>query len=624
MELNRRDFLKGSLIAGSAAALGGLAACSPAPKESAESKDEKDEKVAPPAEFTDGRWVGEAMGHKDKVYVEITVNGGQLTNVRVIRSDETIGLGSVAGPMMAQKILESQNLDVDTVSGATMSSMAVRNAVSDAITNAGGDPADFSKGPEELPKGSAQTADVDVVFMGAGTAGLVAATRLLEAGKKVILFEKQDLAGGSMAMTYSGVLSSDSELQKNYSLGRFDDTTAVSLDKRLEAVKKRTRPELNRFNGDVPFQTAMYSNSGAMVDWMHDMGIGFYTMGVNKYYGATPFLAPGVYMGGCGYALQFLVDRIDALGGQIVYGTKVTDLVEQDGRIVGLKAEGKDGSTWDVTAKAVCLTSGGFAANQDMIKEYYPDYAEFDFNCAPGSTGDGIQLGLKYGAGIECMGRDLGAFLSTTPQAGSRFEIAFVYRTTPGLMVNANGDQFANVDGSNHAELSKAVRNPDNGNRFFHITDESGAITTMKNEDWATDEYKALFNRGDIVHYATVEEAAEKLNLPNLKATIDTHNAHALAGEEDEFGRKNLPYLNTHNGIWVIESMPTFYLTTGGLTIDPACHVTDGNDGKIAGLYAAGDVCGSIEEKDGNSYGYGFDAAMIYGFIMANTIVEEI
>lgn len=56
-------------------------------------------------------------------------------------------------------------------------------------------------------------------------------------------------------------------------------------------------------------------------------------MAVNPYYGTTPYLAPGCYMGGCGYAMQFLVDRINALGGQIVYGAKVTEFIkDNDGK----------------------------------------------------------------------------------------------------------------------------------------------------------------------------------------------------------------------------------------------------------------------------------------------------
>ncbi|MEG0476716.1 MAG: FAD-binding protein [Raoultibacter sp.] len=625
MELDRRNFLKGSLAMGTVAALGTLAGCAaPKPAAKDDAKGAADGKKTPPKEFTDGKWIGTAMGHDDKLCVEVLVAQGALAGVRVLRCDDTIGIGSVAAPMMAAKITETQNLDVDTITGATTTTRAIMMATEDALTNAGGKPADFHKGAISAAKGTPQTADVDVVFMGAGTAGLIAATRLLEAGKKVILFEKQDIAGGSMSMTYSGVAAAGSEMQTNYGLGRFNDSPMFNKDAMLGVMKKYIKPENDRFGGAMPYQSAMYGNSGSLVDWMHTIGVGFYSLGVNKAYGITPYLAPGCYMGGCGYAMQFLVDRVSALGGKIVYATKVTDLVKNGDRISGVTAEGKDGSTWTVTAKAVCLTSGGFAANKEMIKQYYPDYADFTFNCAPGSTGDGIVLGQKVGAGIECMGRELGAFLSTTAQAGSRFEVAFLYQTTPGIMVNAQGDQFGNISSDNHGVMSRALRNPDNGGKFFHITDESGYITTVKNEAYAMDIYKCLPNRGDMVHYDSVEAAAKELGISNLQATLDTHNAHALAGEPDEFGRKKLPFLDMHDGVWVVSVEPTPYLTTGGLSIDPAAHVQTEAGAAIPGLYAAGDVCGSIEEKDGRAYAMGFDAAMNYGYIMAETIKNEI
>lgn len=623
MELDRRNFLKGSLALGSLAAIGGLAGCA-APKPAAESKDDAPAKKSVPDTFTDGKWIGSSMGHDNKLMVEVTVANGALANVKVLRNDDTIGVGSVAGSMMAAKILKDQNLDVDVITGATTTSMAVTNAVIDAIENAGGKAKDFQKGTTKPSGGTPQTADVDTVFVGAGTAGLVAAARLLEAGKKVILFEKQDIAGGSMAMTYSGVASAASEKQTNYGLGRFNDSPAYNIDAMLGLAKKYVIPENDRFGGTLPYQQAMYSTSGNLVDWMSNIGIGFYTMGVTKAYGITPYLAPGCYMGGCGYALQFLVDRIGALGGQIVYATKVTDLVKDGDRVVGVKAEGKDGSTWTVTAKAVCLTSGGFAANQEMIKKYYPEYGEFKFNCAPGSTGEGIEMGMKAGAGIECMGRELGAFLSTTNQAGSRFEIAFIYQTTPGIIVNAAGKQFGNMMTGNHVLLSRALRNPENGGKFFYITDESGYITTLKNEMYAMDTYKCLPDRGDMVHYDSIEEAEKATGMTDLAATLEAHNKHALAGEEDEWKRKNLPFIDTHDGVWVVTCEPTPYLTTGGLAIDTTAHVQTEAEAAIPGLYAAGDVCGSIEEKDGRIYAMGFDAAMNYGYIMAETVKAEI
>lgn len=627
MKLNRRDFIMGSLALGGAAAVGGLAGCS-APKQASPDQgampDTGAEKGIPEI-FTDGKWIGTAMGHDDELIAEVVVANGDLASIRVLRCDDTIGIGTTAAPMMAARILEAKNLDVDVVSGATTTSIAVRNAVSDAIMNAGGDLATFSLGAAEPSGGTDQAVEVDVALAGAGTAGLIAAVRLLEAGKSVVLFEKQDIAGGSMPMTYSGVAAAESELQANYAVGRHDENPMFSKAGMLAIMSKYLVPENDRFDGAMPYQTAMYDNSGKLVDWLHGMGVGFYSLGVNPAYGVTPYLAPGCYMGGCGYAKDFLVDRVGALGGQIIYATKVTELSQDsDGRVTGLLAEGRDGSTWTVTAKAVCLTTGGFAANPEMIAEHYPEYAEYKFNCAPGSTGEGILMGQKAGGAVECMGRELGAFLSTTSQAGSNFEIAFLYQTTPGIIVNASGAQFGNMMSDNHGMLGRGLRDAANGGAFFYITDESGRITTNKNELYAMDTYKCLERRGDMVHFASVEEAAAALDLPQLEATIEAHNAHALAGEEDEFGRKNLPYLDTYNGIWIVSCIPTFYLTTGGLAIDTAGHVLTEDGKPVAGLYAAGDVCGSIEEKDGRPYAMGFDAAMNYGYLMAEAVIADL
>lgn len=629
---DRRDFLKGAGVVGAlgaAAALG--VGCSSPSQESAQGaadaapQDPKDTVKAALSEPTDGKFVAKAIGHEGYIYVETTMQGGAIADCKVLTHDETIGIGSLACSMFPKKIVESQSLNVDVVTGATTTCMAIARAASEGIENSGANPSDFQTQVPAPSGGSPQSAEVDAVIMGAGTAGLVAATRLLEKGKTVLVFEKQDIPGGSMSMTYSGVAAAESQLQKNYSLGRFDETPSVNLEAMMELLKTTVKPEFDRFDGAMPYDRALYETSGKLVDWMNGIGIGFYTLGVNAAYGATPYLAPGCYEGGCGYAMQFLVDRIGALGGQIVYGTKVTELIVDDaGKVGGVRAEGKDGSTWEVTARSTLLASGGFAANQDMVKQYYPDYADFTFNCCPASTGDGIVLGQNVGAAVECMGRDLGSYLSTTGQAGSRMEIAFIHQTTPGIMVNSTGNQFENIISGNHRAMTRGLLNPDNGGRFFYVTDESGAVSTTNNLTWGFDTYKSLFDRGDMVHYATAEEAAEALELPNLATVIETHNQHALAGEEDEFGRKNLPYLDMHDGIWVCAVEPTPYLTTGGLAIDTACHVLKEDGSSIAGLYAAGDVCGSIEEKDGKNYGMGFDAAMNYGYIMAETVAAEL
>ena len=87
---------------------------------------------------------------------------------------------------------------------------------------------------------------------------------------------------------------------------------------------------------------------------------------------------------------------------------------------------------------------------------------------------------------------------------------------------------------------------------------------------------------------------------------------------------KTCSYIETRDGIWAVRADPTFYLTTAGLCIDPQGCLLNENREPISGLYAAGDVCGSIEEKDGKKYGMGFDAALTYGYAVADTLVKEI
>ena len=308
--------------------------------------------------------------------------------------------------------------------------------------------------------------------------------------------------------------------------------------------------------------------------------------------------------------------------GKIIYSTSVTDLIkDESGRVVGFHAKGENGASYTLRGKAVCLASGGFAKNPEMLKKYSPDYADFFFNCASSMTGEGIQMGIDAGGYVECENRALPAFLSSYK---SKFELAFIHQSAPGIMVNIKGDNIGNIVSDNHYTMAKAKLNKDNGDTFYYVFDESSAVKLRDSEAYGFNGYVAMFEKGEAVHYDSVEKASEELNLPNLADAIEANNAAALAGEPDEFGRRNCPYIETRDGLWAIRVDPTFYLTTAGLAIDTDCHVLTEDKKAIPGLYAAGDVCGSIEEKDAKQYGMGFDAALTYGYIMGETLKKEI
>lgn len=646
--ISRRDFLKGSAAAlVSVAAAKTLGACAPAAAateaagttagvsettttaaiETAVTEAAQTtaaETAAVPAGPVDGKYVTKAMGHENWIYVATTIREGKITECQVISHEETMGIGNFACSRIPAAIVEHQSINVPNIKGSSISSMAVKAAVAEAITKAGYDIADFSQ--EIVPKtvNVNEQEDCEVVIMGAGTAGLIAALRLLEKGRKVIVVEKNAIPGGSMAMVYGGFFCADSELIKTYDItgteGFYDLETYMGFTKTL------LKEEYDRYDGAMPYQTACYSVSGKLVDWLHSIGVGFNTMGVYEQgtaYGASAYLAPGCYKGGAGYLSMFLGQRIEKLGGIVHYSTSVDSLLkDESGQVVGVTAKGDNGAAYTIHAKKVLLSSGGFARNAELMEKYYPQYSKYWFNCCSASTGDAVAMAEELGAYMECGGRELPAFLSTY---ASKFELAFMHYSTPGIIVNKTGDSIGNFISDNHYSMGRAkVDEAANGDTFYYIFDDAAANSTSDFERYGFDGYKAIFAKGEAVHYDSVEECVQSLGLANLAAAIEANNAASLSGEPDAFGRKNCPFIETREGVWAIRVDPTFYLTPAGLAIDTETHVLREDGSVIENLYAAGDVAGSIEEKDGKPYGCGFIAATTYGWIAADTIDREL
>ena len=653
--ISRRDFLKGA--AASVAVVGLMGCGTPAATTTAAPETTKPletktpettaapETTEAPKKGGDGKYVTRALGHESWVYVATTLIEGKIIACEVLQHEETMGIGNYACARIPKAIVANQSVNVPNLRGTSITSMAIKNAVTEALELAGYDVAAFSKEITNEVVGGSVEEETDVVIMGGGCAGLVAACRLLEAGINVTVVEKRDIPGGSMAMTYGGFATAGSDLQFAYDVdGAYAKSTYGSLDAMMGFWKMMTKYHRVDAEGydpnnlQMPFMTAQYATAGKVLDWMNSIGIGFNTIGyfegATQYGYATPYMAPGCYEGGAGYAMMFLAQRIAMYNGEgkalgkVIYSTSVDKLLkDENGKFNGVHAVGTNGTEYTIKAKAVCLASGGFAKNAEMLKQYNPEYADFFFNCASASTGDGIKLGIEAGSFVECAGRALPAYLSS---AKRKFELAFIHSTAPGIMVNINGDTFGNIISDNHYTMAKAKLNKDNGDVFYYVFDEASAVQLHDSESYGFNTYAAMFEKEEAVHYASVAEAAAACNLPNLQNAIDENNAAALAylaGDAkaaDKWGRTKCPYIDTRDGIWMIQVDPTFYLSTAGLAIDVDCHVLDKERKAIAGLYAAGDVCGSIEEKDFKQYGMGFDAALAYGYLMAETVKKEI
>ena len=568
-----------------------------------------------------GKYTVEVVGHEGLVTVTTMFVDGKIASVSVPANNETIGVGTYAVKRMPSKIVEAQSVNVDSVAGASVSSAAIKQGVAKAIVLAGGSVADFNGEVETVYPVQDVPTEADVVIMGAGTAGIMAAARLVEAGvNNVVIFEKSGIPGGCFATAYGGFNNTGSQTIQNWGTGKYPycaDTESVvgillNLCKPLEDGTPRT---------EAPWLAQNYSKGGELYDWMTSIGVGFATLGAIPK-AAGPAFAPGIYSGGCGYAMEFFVERITMNGVKIFYETPVTDIViAEDGSVTGLVATDKGGNEYTVNAKAVMLASGSFAKNKELLKQYHPETADNYYNCPETLTCDGLLLGLKAGGVVDYAGAYQPGFLASYD---SHFELAFMHYTTPGIIVNINGDEFGNIMKDNHGMMAAAKADPANGDTFYYVFDNDGAAATRDFEGYQMTIYNAIFEKGEAMHFDSIEAAAEELNLPNLVATVEKNNEFALTGEANEFGRAGLPYIDTREGIWLCRVDPNYYLTTAGLRVDMDGHVVTAEDVVIPNLWAAGDVIGAYEERDGQKYGNGFNVAFIFGSIVGDNMAAVV
>ena len=572
----------------------------------------------------DGKYTVEIVGHEGLVTVTTMFIDGKITKVSVPANNETIGVGTYAVKRMPGAIVESQNVNADSVTGASVSSAAIKQGVAEAIVLAGGNVADFQAEVEHVYEVQAVPTEADVVIMGAGTAGIMAAARLVEAGvTNVVIFEKSGIPGGCFATAYGGFNNTGSQTIANWGTGKYaycGDWETVVGPALLAGINARN-PENQRTVEDMVWLKQNYQTGGELYDWMVSIGVGFATLGAIPN-ATAPAFAPGIYSGGCGYAMEFFVERITRNGVQIFYETPVVDIVlAEDGSVTGLVAEDKGGNQYTVNAKAVMLASGSFAKNKELLKEYHPESADAYYNCPETLTGDGLLLGLKAGGVVDYAGTYQPGFLASYD---SHFELAFMHYTTPGIIVNINGDEFGNIMKDNHGMMSRAKADPANGDTFYYVFDDDSAAATRDYEGYQMTIYNAIFEKGEAMHFDSLEAASEALNLPNLVATVEKNNEFALKGEANEWGRAGLPYIDTREGIWLCRVDPNYYLTTAGLRVDIDGHVLTAEDEIIPNLWAAGDVIGAYEERDGQKYGNGFNVAFIFGSIVGDNMAAVV
>ncbi len=555
--------------------------------------------------FTPGTYEAEAQGLFVPVKVAITVTENEIVTVVIDATGETPELGGTAAGMLADAILRAQTPNVDTVSGATVTSNAIIAAATEALTAAGAEIAvlDANRrdtGDETGPKES-KTIDTDLVIIGAGGAGMTAAIMAQQAGANFVILEKMPYVGGNTTKATGGMNAAETHYQKEQGI---EDSKALFAADTMKGG--------HALNDPILVATLANASSDA-IDWLDTIGADLPKISFSGGASVNRIHAPA---DGSGVG-NYLVDRFSAklaeLGVEVMLNTTATKLiVNQEGAICGVAAEGAD-TDYLFNCKAVILACGGFGANLEMIAEYRPDLAGTVTTNAPGATGDGLLMAQELGAALVDIEQ---IQLHPTVEQSTSMLITESVRGDGAILVNQQGERFTNElltrDAVSAAELAQE------GQYAYIIFDQH-----------LRDNLKAIekYVKADLTKQAdTIEGLAEQLGIaPDVLAKTLADWNEAVKNQRDPlFGRTTGMNADlTTPPYYAIKIAPGIHHTMGGVKIDASAQVINTEGKAIPGLFAAGEVTGGVH--GGNRLGGNAVAdIVIFGRIAAQSALDYI
>ncbi len=455
----------------------------------------------------------------------------------------------------------------------------------------------FSDSPDDL----AWDIEVDVLVIGAGGCGLVAALAAAQNGVSVFVLEKEKQAGGNTSLSQAMVPAARTKAQ-------IEAGIEDSVELMTEDILKK-----NDYQGDPALTRHVAEQAAGLVDWLNDQ------IGI-KLELVTEFIYPGhssyrIHANRSRKGAHLINDLINAAKRfeniDMAYNAPVKRLVaaKQDHAVLGAEVEIEGIGRNLARAKKVILALNGFGANREMLKKYISEMAEAYYFGHEGNTGEGILWGEALGAQLECMGA-YQAHGSVAHPHGTLLTWAVI--SLGGYQVNLEGKRFVD-EYHGYSEHALDVLKQEGG-VAIEVFDQRIYDTVIEYED-----FQQCLEMGAIKKFERIEDLTASFSLP-AEQMIRTHEAFqkAVLGEtRDPLGREKFgePLHPPYYGAKVTGAL---FHTQGGLKINHRAQVLRADALPIPNLYAGGGTAAGFSGKAGPK-GYlsanGLLAALVLGKI---------
>ncbi len=566
---------------------------------------------------------GKAQGNGGEVTVTLTLQDNVILEASATGDDETPGIGVPVIESFPGLMVERNSVEIDAVSGATVTSTAVVAAATDALAQAGLKPADLvANAAEGETEALADSYDVDVVVLGAGGAGTTAAIVAADDGKKVLVLESQAFGGGNSVRSTGGMNAADTPYQDENEFAEnagVEKTIAAAEEytgdgeetiKELLATVKSQYEEYQKnpegyfdsvelfeldtmlggkgINDPVLVET-LAENADDGVEWLKTIDANLDD--VASFGGASvkrihrPVDDEGKVISVGAYLVPILEKAVEEKDVEVLYSTTATKILMDDNKAVGVEAVREDGSTITVNAKSVVIATGGFGGNNDMVKEQNPILDGYITTNAPGIQGQGIEMAEEVGAALVDMNQIQLHPTVHVSEDGAASLITEGLRGDGAILVNTDGKRFYD-EVSTRDKVSDAENNQPGGFAWL--------IVDKKMYD-ASKVIQGYVTKGFAVEGATPEElaAAMEVDPAALAETIETWNGYVAEQNDPDFGRTSFAQ-PLEEYFYAITVQPGVHHTMGGVKINENAQVLKEDGTAIDGLYAAGEVTGGV------------------------------
>lgn len=459
----------------------------------------------------------------------------------------------------------------------------------------------------------------DVAVIGGGIAGLISALRCAQAGKSVLVFERQTadryvcntrLTGGVFHCAMTDIRTPEDEL----------------FDIILNATDQAADPALARL---------VSRNAKHAVNWLQGLGIRFVRGSADPWHSFV-LAPPGIaqlgrhWEGRCGDVLMRTLEaELSRHQGKVLRGHEAKELIMDGSQCCGVRVAVADGSVIEVASQAVVLADGGFQSNNAMLKEFVSPRPESVVQRNAGTgIGTGLRMAIAAGAAVSDLRSFYGHVLSRDALKNDQLwpypwldEIAKRY-----LVVDAAGRRFTD-EGRGGVSIANDIAHLAHPDATAVICDEDGWNGPAR-ERFLPANPNLEKAGGTVVRASSIRELATMAGIDpdGLAAEVECYNAAVDSGQFADLQparsvRKFSALPVRKAPFYAFPAAAGITYTMGGVLIDDLCRVKSKQGGMIAGLYAAGSTTGGLEGGAHAGYVGGLVKASVTALRCAEHIV---